>query len=796
LIVCVIFVGFADSGDAEVIPNRDERFVQVNYESLDGQNIFPGTEYVMFYVRIYNERYDDFSDDNPIRETNVSIGSVVHNVNGDWIDSPISSWDTQAVNNQATIYDGNTYSFSYFVFHVKPNAATQRYNLTVIITYRTSQGTQVMSRGYIHFDIMGRAELHAMTGLFPGDKDREVQMYIDVYDYIESASLYLTAPAEGFSFFGDNKRAYAEREERSRYDWYPHYLVSVDVMKDAGVYIGTYKLTYENDYGTMCTEEGEFEIWVECLPMVEVRSSSKTVTQGTTDQSISIFISNAGNVVLYGVEVAIHDVSTAYIGLTPDHYEGSDMVGKRWVDVGDISMNDEAAVTMDLVLDEFIPMGLHKVLLDFRCFYMDTWDQLPLPASGTWTWGGSGYIPRVSFSSTTLTLDPKLSDVRGLSFGLEVQDNTMEIIVADVLTPTIGECLVDETIAFDLENVGNVDYTGVKVEMEVRTVASPFRNPVAPNAETAETFFIGHAFKADSTEHVEIHVDVPVDTAPGVYNIPVAIEGYEKTSGTKVVTNVVLRISVRGAGPILKVMEVTPEVIEAGEDFTLTIAITNVGDDTARNVLLGAMPVADGAANAARGEGSEVDGDTSPPEPVALPVFIDDIAPGTFQSVNIEMRCNPDMADGHVYSMQFKLDYTDSYGEHPEGVETIHEVSVKAKGSGGSVQSTLYDKGNTTLTVVAFCLIALVAIYAIGQIAGLRRPRPPQEPDPRDNVPRPPRPEEQPQALPVTEPMPQPMPQEMPPDQAAPQALDAGTMYDQNMGYNAPEAREDTQQQP
>jgi len=99
-----------------------------------------GDQNISFYVRVYNAPYDDLDDDNPIRHCNASFETVVRNMDGGVIDSPILQWDAQQVDNDISISDGSTSSFSGFQFDLRPECDIGTYNLTFCLRYENTRG--------------------------------------------------------------------------------------------------------------------------------------------------------------------------------------------------------------------------------------------------------------------------------------------------------------------------------------------------------------------------------------------------------------------------------------------------------------------------------------------------------------------------------------------------------------------------------------------------------------------------------------------------------------------------------
>ncbi len=770
---------FALMAGASIVNIEDERNIQIYSENLGGQYLYPGDQDITFYVRIRNG-YGGATGYESIHECVCRISGMVTNEDGIMVDTPVLMWDTQEVADNVTINDGSYWTFSYFQFDLKPDAKPGTYNFTVEMRYKTPEDFVTTFIGFIHWNIRSRATVGDITGLLPGDKNREVSLWVDVYTTMIDSQLELTTPATDFKFFGGARTASAYREGAYSYDWYPYYVVSVGENKAPGTYEGTYTLMCKNSDDIVCTETGTLEFHVGCLPMVSIDIYDDVIDQGATSTTLDLSFQNTGNVALYEVEVRIDDISGAFVFTKADHFVGDEMEGDPWIPLaGTMGIQERANIQLEVALDRYIPMGTHKILLDFKGFYYDSLEQVHSMTASYWTQTSDGVVPVVYFDGSYHTLDPDETEFDGTYFKVEVRDLTMDVSVTCRNVVSMGSQVVDTTLDLVVENYGNIDYGNVVLRMETNTEETPFINCVDKTSELSEEVKLSGTLWAGSRAYVDLHVSFKPTAIAGIHMVPVTITGVNLQEGTLISTLVNARVTVRGIGPVLEISDVSPNEIEAGEDFTLSLTVSNIGDDTARNaVITNAAPGLDELTALLGGgtEPSEINGDLAPPEAVRLPIYVGDIPPGAFQVIDIDMRCNPDMTSGHVFPMAFVIDYTDSYGYHPSAEESIHEVSVKSKGEGGAVESKLYSSGNTLLWVATIALIVLVIFYAIAQISRMRGERPPREPKPKAK------------AAPAPEPLPppQPEPQQQPvqPQQPA-----------QPEGYTHMKWGEDQQQQ-
>jgi hypothetical protein len=292
-----------------------------------------------------------------------------------------------------------------------------------------------------------------------------------------------------------------------------------------------------------------------------------------------------------------------------------------------------------------------------------------------------------------------------------VTDTAMDVSISSLVTLTTAGRIMDNALALSVRNLGNIDFTNVVLRIETNTADSPFLNVVDPTALLSEPAQIAGTFWAGDNENVNVQVDLKPDTDLGVYMVPVTISAINLDMGEVMTTVVDARVTRRGVGPQLEVTSVTPLSVKPGAAFTLTIVLTNVGDDTARNVIINTATIGLGETQ------TTVDGNYAEPQPDALPLYVGDIAPGATLTVEIPMRANSDMSKGHVYSIVFAVDFVDSFGLGP-ATDTI-SVTVESTGSGGSVMGMFY----WSLIVLVFVIVAFLIVVLIFHVKKSRKPK-------------------------------------------------------------------------
>ncbi len=706
----------------------DQRGIQIHSENLGSRTIYAGDQNISFYVRVLNSNGDDLDDDNPIRHCNASFETVVRDMDGNVIGSPILEWDAREVDNDATIFDGYTSTFSNFQFDLRPDCDVRTYNLTFCLRYENAAGTAAVFYSYVSFAISPRAAVSRVTGLYPGDWNRDVSIYVDFnVNSLEDLRLNIAVPDDDFSWFGSSgQTASVFRLGVVYYNWEPHFAMSVSKGKSPGVYRTAYTLQCRNAQDIVCSERGEMEFGVGCLPMVETEVISLVLEQGAYDTEVPIGVTNVGNVNLYDVRLAIAQPSLTYVHQKADHYEGERPVGSSRVTAGDMKCDESVGASMPIVLDPLIPMGTHRILVDITGFYYDPIEGSHKVMDLVWTASSIGYVAMVDVGTEVVTLSPERSLMEGPSFMLEVVDPTVDLTVTCHSDVRAASALDSGSVLLSLRNFGNIDYGDVSVCVETGTEGSPFVNHLNPSKSTSEYAPLMVPLTVGSLVYVQVPVAMKEGVTLGIHTVNVHLAMVDMNMGREVTTVMPVAVDVRGMGPLLLVTSLDPVQVAPGEDFTLRLTISNVGDDSALGVLVTAPPDGDGGAGGGA-PGPETDGDVTPPMPRSLPVQVDDIAPGSSKVVEIEMITNPDMSPGHVYTLRFGLDYTDSYGARPSGLDHAQEVSFKATGDGGSVEAGLYSSASSLLWVAIVVMVVLAVMYSIGKAYEIRGRRPPRQ---------------------------------------------------------------------
>ncbi len=742
------------TADATIVNLNNDRHIMIESSTLNNYQvgnpglfatypIYPGSQNVAFSVRIDNDGgAGDATDDQPILYANLSATTLLRNAAGTQLTTTTNpiTWDQTRVDDEESIWDWDDHTFNGFQFDVKTNAVPGVYNMTLTLDYKNDAGVADSYIGFIRFEIRQRAEVPDMGNFKPGDLNVLVNLQVNFDNYmgdwpdqddeVRDLSISITLPDSGFWWFGESG-ATVTRTSSDSYDWNDWWTIplrlSVSPTKDRGVYTGTYTLTYRTSNGNLvCTETGTMEYQVLNLPMLDVSVATTTIAQGTDKVTWALTFTNVGTVDLVDIEFQLDDNSD-YFTLTPaDHWEDGVMVSDSWLQLGDVAVDGIATQTMELGVKQYIPVGTHKIMFTFRGWFYDpdttNYEHVVVD------WFGIPAYPRID----GVMLNPDTSQVKGPYIDVTVTDTTMDISIKSSVnwpytTPAISGQIFDFPLKLTVTNTGYISYTNLVLQIETNTANSPFMNVVTPAATLSE-----ESAPIDLDDHLDwadviVSVNVKPDTTPGVYMVPVTIKALNDDLKETVTSVVTARITVNGIGPRIEVTTVTPETIKPGAAFTLTLVLTNVGDDTARNVVLHSwFDDEDGT------EETTVDGNYAEPQAGALPIYLDDIAPGASITVEIPMKSNSDMSDGHVYTMYFGLTYVDSIS--PDS--TSLAVSIKSTGGGGSVIGTFY----WTLIVLAIVIMVFLIIVAVFHVKKNRKPKaaPVQEYQPPQEQPPPP----------------------------------------------------------
>ena len=708
-----------------VIVNVDnDRNIWIDAETLDSQTIYVGDEDVTFNIDVENNigPMPDATDDSWIENAELEISTTVYDEDGNSVLTPIKEWDIRVSTGQdGRIQDnGANEDYDGFRFDVKEDAVPGRYSFEVRLTYEneTFDGPFYYT-ATILFDIDARGDVGDLPYndiLTPGDQNKDVRVQVYLHEYVTDIYLRITRPDTDFTWFGTTSTTSSSYVDGESGWWYPTYIISVSSIKDAGTYTGTYVLEYTINEGeddeVRCTETGDIDFLVGHLAMLSASSTTTTIAQGTSMVTMSLTFTNTGTVDLYSIMVWLDIYNDAFSFMPLDHWEDNEAIGFSEAELGDVAVGDSATISMDVGINLYIPEGNHKIMFAFDGYYYDP-DSQTYKELETWWTQAASLTPaeyKVMMDGTTFTIDPDTSSVEATYIMVAVTDTAIDIRITSGASLSLARQLVDNRLDLEVENYGNIDYDNVIFRIETNSATSPFLNVVDPEALFSEEAIVG-TLDAGNWAYPTMRVTLVAGTDAGVHLVPITMTAVNSDMGESITVTLNARVTISGVGPKLEITAVSPESIKKGADFTLTLTITNNGDDTARNVML-TMPYA-GASGLAglylTEEPNDINGDLTAPTADALPIFIEDIAPGQSVEVEVEMKSNKDMSSGHVYVIYFSTSYADSFSD---GHDVSHIVSLKSSGLGGSTVGMFYYALIILILVAALFLITYTVIYA------------------------------------------------------------------------------------
>jgi hypothetical protein len=711
-----LFAGVMPNAGADIWNPDNGRNIEINDTNLDSISIYPGDLDINFWVEIENRGSgSDATDDNPIYECDVEISATVRDEDGHAMSPSPITWDDREAEDGATIYDWGSHYFTDFQFDVTADAIPGEYNLTVLISYENVTNVADTETCYISFEIEPRGDVDDMPDLIPGDKNKNIEITMTNHGTtMEDVTVSITKPDADFTWFGitGNVASYyydGTIGMGSNEDFY--YRLSVDADKDAGTYYGSYVLTYTNGDDVDCTETSVMEFEVGHLAMLtgSISTTTNTIAQGTNLVTWDLTFQNTGTVDLYACALTISEHSDDFTFMPADHWEDDKTVSYTWLELGDIPVGTTVTPSMEVGIDLYIPEGWHKIMFDFWGDYYDPDTGTYKQVSAGWVDADSypGYEPQVNMDGgNVIHLSPMSSTETGTFAMVEVTDDTMDVDITSTVTLSMDDQIEDANLEVLVNNFGNIDYTNVVLHISTGT-DSPFQNVIDSTSVWSEEAKYPGTLSGQTGKLVTLKVSLKPDATRGVYSIPVTIDAVNKDMGEVVSTTVNARITIRGVGPQLSITEVSPGSIDPGADFTLTMTVTNGGDDTARNVVV-TMPTTAPAAVAGTVD-PEINGDLVSPEGQAWPIHLADIAPGTSVQVQVKMKSNADMSSGHVYAVAVAINYVDSFGIGPTSSELSHQVAIKATGDGGSVLASYYG----SLTFLYYVIGIMIIVFGI-----------------------------------------------------------------------------------
>lgn len=560
------------------------------------------------------------------------------------------------------------------------------------------------------------------------------------------------------------------------------------------------------------------ELTIDFTPRLTASLSSDVIImQNDLGATMSVIFTNDGNVPLN--DLVIRPVPDGdWIDVRFHHYENDDDVYETEVMIGDLAVGaDSAAQTVMIATNMMLPNGSHRVPFAWSSWIFEDGST---GAASRWVMMG-GEMYNHDFNSQTPEVERFYEDNNedgrydggdsvlesmwdGAFVDFDVDDDnglTWEAVIWDTVEAGEGGEVRFTTLEVTIYNMELVDYKDLVVEMDVGP-STPFLNPLVD--EHASTTPIMMDANSDTTIDAEsdatIYFTVDVNSAwwqdnsliPETYTVDLTIDATNDDDEERIEDVVIpATVNIDGFGPELFASIVSYTKITPGETFTLTVTVTNYGDDIAREVdaylradfvsgwrILDEFTAALGSSGRneymSQGDGG-IAGDyittsstwnktnkntmedvgvdsvpqivelhdwiqrrETPPQGIVLWMHRDRLDPGETWSIEFEMISDVHMVEGMVYYEVVELFYVDSngdtYGPDPQENDYDHyappqEVLVRT-GKGEKFDPSAADFG-WMLYMLIFVIIAFIIFligFAMGGRGGKEKSRPEQAP--------------------------------------------------------------------
>jgi hypothetical protein len=505
-------------------------------------------------------------------------------------------------------------SFFTFTFDVDNSCPIGDHTATLHIDYTNSAAVRRNDvQQSITIQIRSRASTSTAIDLYAGDDFKELTLWVNPnVPNIDWDDVYLniTRPDSDFTWESATINA------NTATGWMPglgslpstgdffYYRIQVADDKDPGIYTFTYTLEFTAGGERYYESGNEIDILVDFTPIIEA-SGTTIIQQGNTSVEFPITFTNNGNVDLFNVEVRLGSITagaTRFFDIPYDHYEGT-LPGLYWdwTPIGDLDMGDSAQAMLSASVDPYIPAGEHKILLDWRGWYNDEGQTQQATRSvevmGNWYSGSAPnppYEEQIFEVGGPVIMDENEFEVNthtGAFVTIDVTDDELSFTGQLIGTIPASGDVTNRQITVRLTNKEQVQYKDLFVELDVGA-NTPFLNPVDHTADTVEMdTLINDWIPGGGTRDIYFHVDVNAgwwqdnSVAPGMYVVDVIVDATNDVTEARIEdTMVPVAMEVTGFGPELLATVVDYGDIEPGKEFTLTVTITNFGDDTAREV--------------------------------------------------------------------------------------------------------------------------------------------------------------------------------------------------------------------
>jgi len=380
--------------------------------------------------------------------------------------------------------------------------------------------------------------------------------------------------------------------------------VGILVDKDAnGLYYVGFTITYEDDDGESYTESGTLGFQIFGKPQIDVREvvvgqSPSEIFAGETFTKI-FDVTNTGNDEVKMVQLSL-DMS----------YPFAVMESSSNFFIGDLGPGESRPVSVEILVDE---NAGGEYYIEFTITYKDDHGE-------SYTESGAIFIE--------VFVKPQI-DVREVVVG----QSSSKIFTGDTFTES-----------FTLTNLGDREAKMVQLSLNI---THPFAM-----AESSRDLFVGD-IEVGESRSISTDISVDKNALVGVYSIPFAIQ-YKDSNGKSYTQLSAFGVEIYGK-PRLYIDEITvdPVPLTPGQGGLMTVRLTNVGTDVARDA---SMRVFGGKDIIASSFAYIAKIDSMKSESIIFPVSVDGkLEPGTYM-LNVTVIYRDDLNNTYDLSKLYEFE--------------------------------------------------------------------------------------------------------------------------------------------
>ena len=517
---------------------------------------------------------------------------------------------------------------------------------------------------------------------------------------------------------------------------YFKYRVDVKDGTPPGRYDATVEIKYQRWYGEKNQKAIDslsipLEFIVDFTPLLTITSpASFTVNQGALSTNLTeVTLQNIGNTELKKIQVWI-DISN-YFEENGYYFDG-DGGTKILLPTEDLKEKLGKGETwqvdfMGINVFKYLPAGEHRLPLGYSGYFYDDG-----------TAGGSS-----DYKLTDHTTYQAIKQEQ-LYIKVVVSDTYHDFKIQSTSSINLGQKMDDIAVTFSVQNLEDVDvlYATVSVGTKDQTTSMPLLlNPKNTGSAYLETVELTR-FYALSTMSFSVNADVSYGATAGYYNLPVVITGVNANTKSAVSVTKTMSVRVNPEPPKLVVTDVQYTPIKGGKDFTLTLKVSNMGNDTARKIFVTLLETS-GNAGVDINTGfipdiAKADATLSPFSVKISKITVPDIPAGQTVNVDYTVKADKNLVPGKDYQMYVYADYSDdlyrswSYNS---------EISISVKGS--MSEKPQDNSGIINPFIAGLLLVIIIFVLMVVWAKVINKPKRPSrfeeelpgEPAPREHAP-------------------------------------------------------------